>query len=137
MVDIDHFKKVNDTHGHQAGDRVLKGVAAILSRKVRGGTTYRYGGEEMSVLLPKQNGETAAQVAERLRKGIASGKFGKIKVTASFGVAELDDSMGDVGALVEKADAALYKAKESGRNRVVVAPQSAGQAQTRRWHRSA
>ena len=137
MIDIDHFKKVNDTHGHQAGDRVLKGVAAILSRKVRGGSTYRYGGEEMSVLLPKLNGEEAAQVAERLRKGVASRKFGKVKVTASFGIAELDDSMEGVAELVEKADGALYKAKESGRNKVVVAKWTPKDASTRRWHRSA
>ena len=119
MVDIDHFKKVNDTHGHQTGDRVLKGVAQILLKRVRGGSAFRYGGEEMAVLMPKTDAEGAAQVAERLRKGIDAHKIGGVKVTASFGVAEIDETMRDPGDLVERADVALYKAKESGRNRVV------------------
>ncbi len=120
MVDVDHFKKVNDTHGHQAGDRVLKGVAEILKKKVRGGSVFRYGGEEMAVLLPKTDGASAADAAERLRKAVDAHKIAGIKITASFGVAEVDGSMADPGALVERADQALYRAKEAGRNRVVV-----------------
>lgn len=130
MVDVDHFKKVNDTHGHPAGDRVLKGVAEILRRNVRGGSAFRYGGEEMAVLLPKADAARAAEVAERLRKTIESRKVGSIKITASFGVAEWEASMPDLNALVEKADAALYQAKQGGRNRVVAAP-------PHRWSRSA
>ena len=138
MVDIDHFKKVNDTHGHQAGDKVLKAVAEILRKRVRGGMAFRYGGEEMSVLLPKAGTDGAAAVAERLRKAIESAKPGGLRVTASFGVAELggDDTW---EGLVERADQALYQAKQGGRNRVMFAPPPAPPAQhpTRRWTRSA
>jgi diguanylate cyclase (GGDEF)-like protein len=122
MVDVDHFKKVNDQHGHQAGDEVLKGVAAILRKKVRGGMAFRYGGEEMSVLLPKAGAAGAAEVAERLRQAIDAHRIAGIKVTASFGVAEFDAAaMSGWEDLVERADEALYKAKEGGRNRVVTA----------------
>ncbi len=138
MVDVDHFKKVNDTHGHLAGDRVLQGVAAILRNRVRGGSAFRYGGEEMAVLLPKTGLATAAQAAERLRKAIEARKIAGIRVTASLGVSELDSTMADSSALVEKADQALYRAKESGRNRVVTAaPLPPETVPTRRIHRSA
>ncbi|MBI3854573.1 MAG: GGDEF domain-containing protein [Planctomycetes bacterium] len=125
MVDVDHFKKVNDTHGHVTGDKVLKGVAEVLKKKVRGGSAYRYGGEEMAVLLPKAELEGALQVAERLRAGIEAHKIAGVKVTASFGVAQFEPGLADPPAFVEKADQALYQAKESGRNRVVAtkAPQ--------------
>ena len=125
MVDVDHFKKVNDTHGHVTGDKVLKGVAEILKKKVRGGSAYRYGGEEMAVLLPKAELEGAVQVAERLRAAIEAHKIAGVKVTASFGVAQFEPGLADPPALVEKADQALYKAKEGGRNRVVAAPKPA------------
>ncbi len=105
-----------------AGDKVLKGVAEILKKKVRGGSAYRYGGEEMAVLLPKADLEGAAQVAERLRAAIEAHKIAGVKVTASFGVAQCEAGLGDPPAFVEKADQALYKAKEGGRNRVVSAP---------------
>jgi len=121
LVDVDHFKKVNDTHGHLVGDRVLQGVAAILRTRVRGGSAFRYGGEEMAVLLPKTGLAAAAAVAERLRRAIEARKIAGIRVTASFGVAELDPSADDAASLVERADRALYRAKESGRNRVVAA----------------
>ena len=139
MVDVDHFKKVNDTHGHVAGDKVLKGVAEILKKKVRGGSAYRYGGEEMAVLLPKADLEGAVQVAERLRAAIEAHKIAGVKVTASFGVAQYEVGLADPPAFVEKADQALYKAKESGRNRVVAAPRPALPLQqpTRRFTRSA
>jgi diguanylate cyclase (GGDEF)-like protein len=139
MVDIDHFKKVNDTHGHVTGDKVLKGVAEILKKKVRGGSAYRYGGEEMSVLLPKAELEGAVQVAERLRAAIEAHKIAGVKVTASLGVAQFEPGFADPPAFVEKADAALYKAKESGRNRVVAAPAPAlaMPKPTRRFTRSA
>ncbi len=138
MADVDHFKKVNDTFGHLAGDKVLQGVAAILRNRVRGGSAFRYGGEEMAVLLPKTGRAEAAEVAERLRKAIEARKIAGVKVTASFGVAELDASMADSAALVERADQALYRAKESGRNRVVAADPPPPQAiPTRRVQRSA
>jgi diguanylate cyclase (GGDEF)-like protein len=137
MVDVDHFKKVNDTHGHQAGDQVLKGVAEILRKRVRGGMAFRYGGEEMAVLLPKSDAAAALQVAERLRSSIDARKVGGVKVTASFGVAELEGSTPGWEALVERADQALYRAKESGRNRVVAAEPSRELPPTRRVTRSA
>ena len=138
MIDVDHFKRVNDTHGHQAGDKVLKGVAEILKKKVRGGSAFRYGGEEMAILLPKTDLERAAQAAERLRKSIEAHKIAGIRVTVSLGVAQLDGSMEDAGAFVEKADGALYRAKEGGRNRVVRAPRPGNdQEPTRRYTRSA
>ena len=122
MVDVDHFKKVNDTHGHVTGDKVLKGVAEILRKKIRSGSAFRYGGEEMAVLLPKAGVEGALEVAERLRRAIEAHKIAGVKVTASFGVAGFDAALADPAGFVEKADAALYQAKESGRNRVVAAP---------------
>jgi len=139
MVDVDHFKKVNDTHGHVTGDKVLKGVAEILKKKVRGGSAYRYGGEEMAVLLPKADLDGAAQVAERLRAAIEAHKIAGVKVTASFGVAQFEVGLSDPPAFVEKADQALYKAKESGRNRVIAAPRPPlpMQQSTRRFTRSA
>jgi diguanylate cyclase (GGDEF)-like protein len=139
MVDVDHFKKVNDTHGHVTGDKVLKGVAEILKKKVRGGSAYRYGGEEMAVLLPKADLDGAIQVAERLRAAIDARKIAGVKVTASFGVAQFESGLADPPAFVEKADQALYKAKETGRNRVVAAPRPPRpmQQSTRRFTRSA
>jgi len=139
MVDVDHFKKVNDTYGHVAGDKVLKGVAEILKKKVRGGSAYRYGGEEMAVLLPKADLDGAAQVAERLRAAIEAHKIAGVKVTASFGVAQCEAGLDDPPAFVEKADQALYRAKEGGRNRVVTAaaPSKPALQPSRRFPRSA
>lgn len=128
MIDVDHFKKVNDTHGHVAGDRILKGVAEILLRSVRrsDGSAYRYGGEEMAILLPRTSLERAAEVAERLRSAIEDRKFPidkkkSLHVTASFGVARFSLSMEDATEMVQAADEALYRAKEGGRNRVCTA----------------
>ena len=139
MVDVDHFKKVNDTHGHVTGDKVLRGVAEILKKKVRGGSAYRYGGEEMAVLLPKAAIEGAGQVAERLRAAIEAHKIAGVKITASFGVAQYEPGFSDPPAFVEKADQALYRAKEMGRNRVVSAPgpEDPWTRPTRRFTRSA
>jgi diguanylate cyclase (GGDEF)-like protein len=137
LVDVDHFKKVNDTHGHVAGDRVLRGVAEVLRKRVRGGSAFRYGGEEMAVLLPKADLAGAVPVAERLRGAIEARKIAGIKVTASFGVAEFDGSLADPAAFVERADKALYRAKESGRNRVVAAEPAPAPPASRRWTRTA
>ncbi|HLG42255.1 MAG TPA: GGDEF domain-containing protein, partial [Planctomycetota bacterium] len=130
MVDVDHFKKVNDAHGHPAGDEVLKGVAEILKRHSRRagdlqGGAHRYGGEEMSILLPRTDHAGAKAVAEKIRREIEAKTFrfeGKpLKVTVSVGVAQLDMAMGSPEMLVQAADGALYTAKTAGRNRVVVA----------------
>jgi diguanylate cyclase (GGDEF)-like protein len=130
IFDVDHFKRVNDQHGHDAGDAVLRSVAAMAVRAVR--TTdlvARYGGEEFLVLLPETDSAGAAVIAERIRSWIETMRVdvagAPLAVTASFGAACLDPSVagsGDVETLVKRADAALYRAKAAGRNRIVWAP---------------
>lgn len=117
MVDLDHFKRVNDAHGHPAGDEVLKAVAAQLAGVVRAkGECFRYGGEEMSLVLPNHSPNEALVVAERGRLAIESVSTNGIAVTASFGVAGSPDHAGDAMGLVKAADQALYDAKNRGRN---------------------
>lgn len=125
FVDTDHFKKVNDSYGHQAGDLALKTVAKILRSGVREiDIVGRWGGEEMIIGLIGASLEDAEQIAESLREKIANTpiKFRDevIKLTASFGVATLLPEM-DLEELIRKADEALYEAKNSGRNKVVTA----------------
>ena len=131
MVDIDFFKRINDTWGHPTGDRVLRGIAEILRKSLRWGgdaafSGYRYGGEELSIILPQTAAAKAAQVAERLRAKIEEKKFTSesgesFQVTASLGVAALAPGMEAIDALIAAADAALYRSKKGGRNRVTVA----------------
>ncbi|MDP2143335.1 MAG: diguanylate cyclase [Gallionella sp.] len=124
LIDIDHFKRVNDTYGHVAGDRILEGVARVLeSGARREDKVCRYGGEEIAVILPETNIKAATHLAERLRAAIEETTFhddaGKeIRITVSIGVAELPSSAGSLQELVSAADTALYDAKQSGRNRV-------------------
>jgi len=123
MLDIDHFKRVNDTYGHLAGDRVLVAVAARGLEKLRtADIAARYGGEEFVFLLPEIDLESAGQVAERLRVVIMEQPIDigdrKISISVSLGVAELDEDCVDMQALVRRADIALYAAKDSGRGRV-------------------
>ena len=126
MIDIDFFKHINDTYGHQAGDEILKELANVISREVREvDLLARYGGEEFAVLLPQTNLEKAQDVAERIRKSVENHEFDSlesiIKVTISIGVAGFPENMVDSQTeLVQVADAALYKAKESGKNCVIV-----------------
>jgi diguanylate cyclase (GGDEF)-like protein len=135
MVDLDHFKSVNDTYGHKAGDLVLRKVGEILSTVFR--TTdlaARYGGEEFVVLLPHTSEEAAWKLAERVRTAIENCAFHfdgrNFSVTASIGVASVEG--GSLAAtdddLVLKADKALYQAKNNGRNMVVVSGQKSGTA---------
>ncbi|MCB9893859.1 MAG: diguanylate cyclase [Planctomycetes bacterium] len=126
MLDIDHFKSFNDTYGHQTGDMVLKQTALLLSALVRvTDLPARYGGEEFALLLPQTDYEHAMELAERLRNGVerkivVTGPKGeKIGVKASFGVASFPRHAEDPQALVMCTDAALYIAKDRGRNRVV------------------
>ncbi len=128
MIDVDHFKRVNDTHGHAVGDEVLAEIARRCQAEVRDVDILgRYGGEEFAVLLP-DTGLTGARdhVAERLRARIAAEPVetqkGPVALTISVGVAAADRETPDLGALLERADAALYDAKEGGRDRVVAAP---------------
>jgi diguanylate cyclase (GGDEF)-like protein len=123
MLDLDHFKRVNDSHGHAAGDRLLADFAERLRGAVRGADIPgRYGGEEFCVLLPGATVEEAAVVAERIREAVAARPLGGLvqAVTMSAGAAGSTYSDCSVDELLAQADAALYAAKRSGRNRVVV-----------------
>lgn len=122
LFDLDHFKRINDTLGHAAGDAVLKAAARTVLRELRVEDSFgRVGGEEFAVLVAGADAAAACDVAERLRGAIARmtvAGYPELKVTASFGVVELTDAVPSVAALVEAADAALYAAKRAGRNRV-------------------
>jgi diguanylate cyclase (GGDEF)-like protein len=125
MLDADHFKRVNDTHGHQAGDAVLKGLSELLCREARTiDSVCRYGGEEITVILPETDLDAAADMAERLRAAVEALPFdvsagAPLHITASFGVASWPLHADNAQALVAAADAAMYAAKKSGRNRIV------------------
>ncbi|MGZ8392974.1 MAG: sensor domain-containing diguanylate cyclase [Gemmatimonadales bacterium] len=122
MLDVDHFKKYNDAYGHPAGDEVLKKVANILRNCTRAGDcTARYGGEEFAVLLSGKSGDTALQLAERIRTRVAAEEFVGGKVTISGGIAEFPHHGHTADAVISSADEALYEAKREGRNRVVFA----------------
>lgn len=121
MIDIDHFKKLNDTYGHQTGDDVLKLVAKTLDRDLRAGDlAARYGGEEFSVVMPGAKGSDVAQAAERIREAIMQLDH-EVACTVSIGIAWAPHHGTTREQLTKAADAALYRAKESGRNRVEVA----------------
>ena len=122
ICDIDFFKKVNDTYGHNAGDAVLKMVGATLRENVNCGEVFRWGGEEFIILLPSSTKEDARIVAEGLRKtmeqNVCTFEDTDIKITMSFGVNELNPKE-SIESNIEVADAKLYEAKTSGRNRVI------------------
>jgi len=119
MADIDYFKKVNDNHGHRAGDAVLKELAHRLQQTTQGkGFAYRYGGEEFAVILPNHTADEALAVAERARRGAEAVRAGAIPVTSSYGVAVVPLHASRVEQWLEKADRALYDAKGLGRNLV-------------------
>lgn len=124
-IDIDHFKKINDTYGHQAGDLVLRETAAMLRQAARAGEPlFRIGGEEFLLLCPDAMEDAAALGAERLRRAVAANTvtYGaeRVSATISVGVARRDGTLSDAGGLVRRADEALYGAKRNGRNRVCV-----------------
>ena len=126
MIDVDHFKKVNDTYGHLAGDAVLKNTAQILAQGIRTEDVLaRYGGEEFVIVTRGVSAMAAGLLADRLRQKIGKAEvaFGsaRIRVTVSAGVASLDccDGRHDKATLLGIADARLYKAKQAGRNRVI------------------
>ncbi len=125
MVDLDLFKSINDTYGHQAGDGVLEAVSGYFLRNLRKyDHIYRYGGEEFVLVLPDTRPDAARPVVERLRKGLAGLEIQipdgpHLHMTASFGIAPLMPDL-SVGDSIEHADAAMYEAKEAGRNQVRV-----------------
>jgi two-component system cell cycle response regulator len=126
VLDIDHFKAVNDGHGHDAGDDVLREFALRMRKSIRGlDLACRYGGEEFVIVMPETDMAVATAVAERLRRRIASEPFsiqqgaGSIEVTISIGIATLDPSIDNGASILKRADQALYRAKHAGRNRVV------------------
>ena len=142
MVDVDHFKKLNDNHGHDVGDEVLKMLAAHLQRVEGGGKAFRYGGEEFTIVFPGKDTSSAAVYLEALRNNIASKPFvvrnkqrpkdkpsqrttksdntKKLNVTVSIGVAEKQAKQSSTQDIMKSADDALYKAKKKGRNRVEI-----------------
>ncbi|MEO0136417.1 MAG: GGDEF domain-containing protein [candidate division WOR-3 bacterium] len=124
FIDIDHFKKINDTYGHDKGDEVLRGVAHMIQALCRkDDIVARYGGEEFVVLFPKMDSASATQIAESMRKIVEekSAEIIGIKITVSIGVATDFLRFTSSHDFIKSADNALYKAKSSGRNRVVVA----------------
>ena len=130
MSDIDHFKNINDSYGHHAGDLVLKEFASLIMNSFRDEVDWlaRYGGEEFILVLPETGRDGAWQASERLRKKVSEMvipvKEEKIQITASFGISGFEGHNSVVNisanALIEQADKCLYQAKREGRNRVVL-----------------
>jgi diguanylate cyclase (GGDEF)-like protein len=124
LLDLDYFKMVNDTHGHDAGDAVLKAIAELLKQNVRASDlVIRFGGEEFLILLPDTNGEAALKVADKIRLTVEQHKFriagGELKKTISVGVALFPEDSETFWQTLKYADVALYRAKDEGRNRVL------------------
>jgi len=126
MLDIDHFKRVNDDYGHPAGDAVLSRLAQVINLQVRDvDTVARYGGEEFVVIFPEIDGAAAKEVAERMRRAVAETSFQlqdgqQIHITVSIGISSFPDCATDAETAVSNADQALYAAKQAGRNRVTL-----------------
>jgi diguanylate cyclase (GGDEF)-like protein len=127
MVDIDFFKQLNDQYGHHVGDQILRDVASLLMKDMREvDTVARYGGEEFVIILPETHGQGALFVAQRLRRTIEQAKFfagspdSVERLTISIGVSVFGDDAASKRTLIENSDAALYAAKRSGRNKVVL-----------------
>ncbi|HAA26087.1 MAG TPA: GGDEF domain-containing protein [Ruminiclostridium sp.] len=141
MVDIDHFKRVNDTYGHQVGDDVLRMVASLIRKNIQSGKVFRYGGEEFAIIFPRKSPEEVIEQLEKLRISIEKrpliirGKDrpkkkpkriiksrkgeGSVSVTVSIGVAEKTEKTRSAAEVIEEADKSLYNAKKSGRNCIV------------------
>ena len=132
LIDLDHFKQINDQYGHKTGDLVLKAFAATIAGELRKSDLLgRYGGEEFTVFLPDTSETMALQAAERMRLAVEAGDIlieqERIRITASFGVVSVQDLReDDFDGLLRKADQALYAAKNAGRNSVVLLPETSG-----------
>jgi diguanylate cyclase len=143
LADIDHFKQFNDTFGHQVGDQVLRLVAQVLTRSVKGrDLAARYGGEEFAVILPQTDLDGARNLAEQIRQTVAGNRIrSKVSgldlghITMSIGCAQYVPGE-PLARLIQRADEALYQAKRAGRNRVLVAPSTLGPAGAAAWPRT-
>jgi len=121
MIDIDDFKQVNDTHGHQSGDHVLSEIGAMIRSSVREmDLPARYGGEEIAIIMPEITTEHAYKAAERIRQNIAQLAIDHISVTVSIGIGQTSVEINTPEKLIEASDKALYQAKVSGKNQVVI-----------------
>ena len=130
LIDIDHFKLINDTNGHQAGDLVLSNLGKLLLQVIRKtDIATRYGGDEILIIAPNTSAPIAVTLAERLRQHVethelvftdASNKPQNIRITVSIGVAEVNKEVADCQELIKNADEALYHAKQGGRNRIIM-----------------
>jgi two-component system, cell cycle response regulator len=137
VVDIDHFKKVNDNYGHPTGDAVLRGVAQVVRDCVRKvDVAARYGGEEFAIVLEATDHKGALMLAERIRQEVQKQVFqsdkGQFSVTLSLGIAVYPDDAKDKAGIIGLADQALYFAKHNGRNRAVAWPEAAAADSTQR-----
>jgi diguanylate cyclase (GGDEF)-like protein len=133
MIDIDHFKTINDAYGHRAGDVILRETAQLIMKSIREvDTAARWGGEEFSVLIPNTSKENAGIPAMRILKSVANNAFPEIgdrRITVSIGIADVLDPLIDTeDKLVNAADLAMYEAKRKGRNRIEVSPDSTDKA---------
>jgi diguanylate cyclase (GGDEF)-like protein len=124
MIDSDNLKQVNDAHGHEAGNRLLQHLVRCIREQLRGSDVMaRFGGDEFILLLPETNNKGALEMSERIRKSIELSRFsvreGDTNVTASLGIASYPEDGGNLDVILEKADKAMYRAKQKGRNRAV------------------
>jgi diguanylate cyclase (GGDEF)-like protein len=124
MIDLDSFKSINDTYGHQTGDMILVEVAQVLKENIRQiDILARYGGDEFAILLPEADLDTSLQIAERLREKIEEAEFrspaGKVTVSISVGVAAISEEISSLESMIASADTAMYAAKQSGRNQTI------------------
>ena len=124
LLDLDHFKEINDNHGHPAGDSVLRDLALRIKQCIRKEECFaRYGGEEFAIAMPESGSENGRMFAEKIRRLVAEEPFDfeskKISVTVSMGIAELNEELTDPTEFIKLADANLYRAKRAGRNQVI------------------
>jgi diguanylate cyclase (GGDEF)-like protein len=121
MIDIDDFKAINDTYGHTQGDEVLRKIGQIINNSVRSmDLATRYGGEELSVIMPYTDTIRAYRIGDRIRKRISNFNFGEFNVTVSIGVSSITDEINTAQLLIKSADNALYQAKRHGKNIVKI-----------------
>jgi diguanylate cyclase (GGDEF)-like protein len=124
MIDSDNLKQINDTHGHESGNRLLQHLVRCIREQLRGSDVMaRFGGDEFIVLLPETGNKGALEMAERIRKAIEISRFdvrtGDTNITVSLGVASYPEDGGNLDVILDKADKAMYRAKQRGRNRVI------------------